>query len=429
MRVLSIRVGRSGAGHHHSGILCQRNNPLRTSFHGIEGNEVASLGLQPGTDLQSAELLFQNLFHRFKLRTHNRGMLLHMLPDSFQIFEIPDVTELIQLIMADGLNGHLLFDILQIIIRSGNSRNAGTRKADLRCGAEFIYQIRISGFFTFMQNFQDIILIIVVQVMYIIGIVPVDAEILSRGLQPCEPAYRFIRISDALRIGILGNTPDSLNRRIFAHKLLHHIHVRAFRSHGNVDHLNPKILRNREMPVVTGHRAEELHDRKLAPGRTAADAMRHGTRHRIIHDIQAGIAIDDDLVGGNLDQIGKKLLGFLNTVDHTIVSAVNSFPALQIGGAVQHIHHSHGNVKLLRRRLSSGHIQLQAHSLKFFIFRFQFFTQGFQFFSASVVVRLHLFLFSCRLKAALNSCLNQRLGRSLFPAAFRRRLLYKKEAD
>ena len=209
MRVLSIRVGCSGAGHHNSGILCQRNDSLRTAFHGIEGNEVASLGLQPGTDLKTAELLFQNLFHRFKLRPHDRGMLLHMLPDSIQIFEIPDVTKLIQLIMTDGLNGHLLFDILQIVIGSRNCRNAGTGEADLRCGAEFIYQIRISGFFTLMQNFQDIILIIIIQMMYIIGIVPVNAEILSRRFEPCEPAYGFVGIGDALRIGILGNTPDA----------------------------------------------------------------------------------------------------------------------------------------------------------------------------------------------------------------------------
>ena len=78
------------------------------------------------------------------------------------------------------------------------------------------------------------------------------------------------------------------------------------------------------MSVIAWHRAEELHNGKLAPGRTATDAVRHRTRHRIIHDVQAGIAIDADLVSGNFDQIGQKLLGFLNTVDHTIVSAVNS---------------------------------------------------------------------------------------------------------
>ena len=164
--------------------------------------------------------------------------------------------------------------------------------------------------------------------MYIIGIVPIDTEILCCRLQSCKSAHCLIGIGNSLRIGVLGHTPDSLDRRILTHQLLHHIHIRSFRCHGYVDHFDSEIFRDRKMPVITGYRTEKLHNGKLAPGRTAADAVRHGTRYRIIHDVQTGISVNDNLVGRNLDQIRQKLLGFLNTVDHAIVSAVDSLSAL-----------------------------------------------------------------------------------------------------
>ena len=131
MGILSVRIGCSCPGHHNAGILCQRDNPLRTAIHGIEGNEISSLGLQPGTDLKTSQLPIQNLFHRLELGPHDCSMLFHMLPDSVQIFEKADMTELIQFVMTNGLNGHLLLNILQIIIGRGNRRNAGAREADL----------------------------------------------------------------------------------------------------------------------------------------------------------------------------------------------------------------------------------------------------------------------------------------------------------
>ena len=315
--------------------------------------------------------------------------------------------------MADGLDGHLLLDIFQVIVGSGDRRHAGAGEADLGGGAELVHQIRISGLLAFMQDLQNGILVVVIQMMHIIGIVPVDTEILSGGLQSGKPAHRLVRIGDSLRVGILGHAPDALDRRVRADQLFHHVHIRSFRRHGNVDHLDPEILRDREMPVITGNRAEEFHNRELAPGGASAHAVGHGTGYRIVHHIQAGIAVNDDLVGGNLDQVGQKLLRLLDAVDHAVVSAVDPLSALQIGGAVQHIHHSHGNVKLLRGRLSSGHIQLQAHILKLLVLRLQFILQSFQLFSASVFVRLHLFLHAGALPAPL------------MPAC----VLHKKEAD
>ena len=91
--------------------------------------------------------------------------------------------------------------------------------------------------------------------MYIIRIVPVNPEILCRGLQPCKTADRFIRIGNALRIRILRHTPDALDRRVLAYQLLYHIHIRPFGGHGYVNHFNTKIFSDGKMPVIAGNRA------------------------------------------------------------------------------------------------------------------------------------------------------------------------------
>ena len=181
-------------------------------------------------------------------------MLHHVDLDSVQILEISHMTQLIQLIMADSLNGHLLLDILQVIIRSRNCRHTGTRKADLGSGAEFINHIRISCLFTLGKDFKDIILIVFIEMVYIVSIIPVNTEILCRRLQIGKTAYGFVGICDSLRIGIFRHAPDSLNRSILTHQLFNHIHIRAFRSHRHIHHFNPEIFRNSKMSVITGNR-------------------------------------------------------------------------------------------------------------------------------------------------------------------------------
>ena len=57
------------------------------------------------------------------------------------------MTELVYLVITDGLYGKLLFDKLKVCFGCRKCRNTAAREADLGCGAEFVDHIRISCFF------------------------------------------------------------------------------------------------------------------------------------------------------------------------------------------------------------------------------------------------------------------------------------------
>ena len=196
----------------------------------------------------------------------------------------------------------------------------------------------------------------VVQVVNGVGIVPVDPKVHGGGLQAGEAPYGFIGIGDALGVRILGHTPDALDGVVGGHQLLHQVHIRAGGQHGDVDHLNAEILGDGEVPVVAGNGAEELHLVQFAPGGRAHNAADHGPGHGVIHDVQAGVAVDDDLVGPDLHHVGHKLLGLLNAVQHAVVPAVGAVLTGQVAVAAEHIHHAHGEVQLLLAGLAPGHV-------------------------------------------------------------------------
>ena len=316
-------------------------------------------------------------------------MLAHVLMDAVQILEETYVAQLVYLVVADGLHGQLLADILQVIRGSRDTGYAGTREADLGGRAEFIHDIRISGLLTLSQNLNQEILIVVIKMMHAVSVVPVDAEVFRGGFEPRETAHRLVRVSDSLGIGILRHAPDTFDGRIGAYQLLHHIHIRAGGRHRHIDHLDPKIFGNRKVAVVARNGTEEFHLVQLAPGRAAHNAMGHGSGHSVIHHVQAGVAIDNDLIRGDLGHSAQKLLRFLYAVQHAIIPAVHALGILQVRSAVQHVHHSHGKIQLLCAGLASGHIQVQIQGLRLAVLRVQLCFQRQQFFLTHLTVRFH----------------------------------------
>ena len=57
-------------------------------------------------------------------------MLAHMLYHAMDITKVTDMTELVYLIMADGLEFQLLLNILQVVAGGCDGCNTGTREAD-----------------------------------------------------------------------------------------------------------------------------------------------------------------------------------------------------------------------------------------------------------------------------------------------------------
>ena len=212
-----------------------------------------------------------------------------------------------------------------------------------------------------------------------IGVIPENPEILCSGLQRSKAAHGFIGISNAGGVGILGNAPDPLDSGIIVHQFLHHIHIRASGSHGNGNHFHTEVLGDTKVTVITGSRAQELYLLLTAPGLAACKAVGHGTGNGIEHHIQAGVASHNDLLSGHTEQLTKQRLHLRKAVGHAVVAAIFSGGSHQICGRTEDIQHGHGKIQLIHAGLASGHIQLQAHCLKFIVFCLQFLMQGAEF--------------------------------------------------
>ncbi len=321
-------------------------------------------------------------------------MAAHVLHQAVDIAEKAHMAKLVHLVVANRLNGQLHLDVLHVVGGSGDGRKPRTGEADLGGGGEFIHQVRVPRPLALRQNLNQVILVVVVQVMYPISVVPVNAEILCRRLQPGKTAHRLVRVGDALGVGVFGHAPDALNGVIGGHQLLHQIHIRAGGRHGHVDHLNAEILGNGKVAVVSRNGAQEFHLVQPAPGGAPHDAMGHGAGNGVVHHIQAGIPVDDDAVDGVFHHVADQLLCLPDPVQHPVIPAVGAVLAGEIVVAAQHVHHPHGQVQLLNAGLSPGHVQAQAPSLVFFIFGLQLRAQGFQLLFGHFRVWFHLVLLS-----------------------------------
>ena len=118
-----------------------------------------------------------------------------------------------------------------------------------------------------------------------IGIIPENSEILGSRSQSGQTAHRLIGVGNSAWVGVLGNTPDSLDGLVLCNQLLHQLHIRAFLVHRNIDHLNVKVFCNCKMSVISRNRTEELHLVKLAPGSASHNTVCHGAGNGIIHYI------------------------------------------------------------------------------------------------------------------------------------------------
>ena len=155
-------------------------------------------------------------------------------------------------------------------------------------------------------------------------IVPEDTEIFGCRLQRCKTADGFVRISVALRVGIFRHTPDTFDGIILCHQFFYQIHIRSFRSHRNIDHLDSEILGDREMAVISRYRTQEFHFVQFGPWCTSCDTVCIRTCNRIEHYRQAGISIYDHLVWLYLTDIGEQFFRLRNTCQKTVIAAVGA---------------------------------------------------------------------------------------------------------
>ena len=243
--------------------------------------------LCPLTDSKSGKFFVKGIQYQLEFRAEDICVFSHVGVKSVKILEESYVAELVQLIMADGLNLHISAEIIQVCLGSCYSCDTGAREAYLGSGCEFINKIRVASLRTLTKNLNQEILIIIIEMMDAVGIIPVNTEVRCCRFQSCKTLYGFFRVGVALWVGVFRNTPDSLDGCILTYQLLYHVHIRSLWSHRNIDHLDSEKFGDLEVTVITRYRTEEFHLVKLAPWSISHYTLSHGTCNTVEHNVQA----------------------------------------------------------------------------------------------------------------------------------------------
>ena len=125
------------------------------------------------------------------------------------------------------------------------------------------------------------------------------------------------------------------------------------------------------MTVISRNRAEEFYFVQFAPWGTSHNTVCHSTCHGIKHNIQTGIAINQNVSFRHFRHICQQFSCITDTIQNAIISAVNSVRTYQIHFTVQNIHQSITQIQLSFGRFTSGHIQFQSFCLYIFKLFFQ----------------------------------------------------------
>lgn len=233
-----------------------------------------------------------------------------------------------------------------------------------------------------------------------VGVVPNQGEVGRCGLQACQPGDGLLRIDEALGVGEFGNAPDALDRRVLD-QLLHQVHVRALRRHGDGDHFHAEGLGDGEMTVIARGRAEPFDLGLPAPGLGAVQqAVGPGLGDQVIHELQAGGAAHEALLRLAVQNFGKEALGGRQAGEVPVVAGVDAvaFAVLRLGQGGED---AGDQVELLLAGLAASHIQLQllpADAVKFLP---QGLVQGFLLRPGQIFKGFHVFFILSQLSGSI----------------------------
>ena len=97
---------------------------------------------------------------------------------------------------------------------------------------------------------------------------------------------------------------DLTQDTVVADKLLNGIHIGSLGSHIDVDKLNSERLADSEMAVISGHCTDKLDILLMRPRLLNADcAVEHEPCKLVVHDIERGVACNNDICGGDAENV------------------------------------------------------------------------------------------------------------------------------
>ena len=252
--------------------------------------------------------------------------------DAFQVTEIKDVPQLVDLIRTNGLEEQLAAHPRHIGATAGNHCQASPGKGELGCRAEQEGAIRITGRFAGVQNVAHAVRMLA-KIMDRIGVVPENSEVGSPGGHPCQSVDSAVRIDRTGRVTIQGHAPDTFYRGVFCHQGFHGVHVGAVIRHGDRYHFNAQMLANGKMPIISGAGTDKFQRGLPAPGDgIVAHPMQHGAQKGVVHQIEAAVAANDDFFRCHAHVIGKQFFGFRQPIQAAVISAIGALRRTKIIG-------------------------------------------------------------------------------------------------
>ena len=277
------------------------------------------------------------------------------------------MAQLVHLVVADDHHRETLAHILHAVVAACNGRNAGAREGDLAGGGEHKHAILRAVLLAHVQQNRSLDDLLG-QVMDDVSLVPEDLEIRGSGLHLGKALDGLIAVSVAIGVGVLRHAPDALDGVILCHQLFHNVHIWAVGGHGHADELKAELLGNSKVAVIAGHRAEELALLHLRPGAGRLREAEHITDvDEVIHQLQAGVAAHEHLVGLYAEHICKQGACLAQTLQLAVVAGIGAC----IRGVVGHLQQIHCQIHLVGARLAACHIKLQTLCLKLLISLFQ----------------------------------------------------------
>ena len=131
MGILLVGIGGTRAGQNHAGLLAEGNYALCAAVKGVEAYEIAAVGTGVFADAEGLYLLVKSVQHCLELGRDDRSVLFHLSHKAVIGAEELSVTQLVDLVIADSLNGHQRFDVLHVLYRGSHYSHAAAGKGDL----------------------------------------------------------------------------------------------------------------------------------------------------------------------------------------------------------------------------------------------------------------------------------------------------------
>ena len=150
-------------------------------------------------------------------------------------------------------------------------------------------------------------------------------------------------------VGVFRHAPNTLDAVVFGDELFNHIHVWAIVIDRDIDHLNAKVLADREVSIVAGHGTKKFDCRRDCP------PFRKSVFDVLVHQCQAAVAAHHNLCRGYTQQVCTKCSGLGYAEDAAVVPDIAA--VLEQVEATQNAVEVVGQVQLLGRRFASRQIK------------------------------------------------------------------------